>query len=100
MKKVLIMVGLIIVMSLGFVSYNKAHTIRTCKVIQEHDKIITVLHPNGETYDFFTYDSNSYKEDTIIKVSFNELKLSKEKYTINSANPKEVLVDIKDKIYE
>lgn len=97
MKKFLVIIGLVAVIGLSFTMYNKAHTIRTCKVIQEHDKIITVLHPNGETYDFFTYDSNSYKEDTIIKVSFNELKLSKEKYTINSANPEVVLTDIKNK---
>lgn len=96
MKKSLLVVGLVVMMVLGFTSYDKAHTVRNCRVIQEADKVVTVLHPNGEYYDFFTYDSNLYKEDTIIKVSFNELKLNKEDYTVNSGNPKEVLKSIED----
>lgn len=96
MKKVLVIVGLVAVMGLGFVAYNKAHTIRYCRVTQEHDKVVTVLHPNGEVYDFFAYDSNLYQEDTIIKVSFNELKFDKEHYTVNSGNPTVVLQDIQD----
>ena len=93
MKKVLIIIGLITIMSLGFVSYNKAHTIRYCRVTQEHDKVITVLHPNGEVYDFYAYDSQLYKEDTIVKVSFNELKFDKEYYSVNSGNPKVILTE-------
>ena len=96
MKKGLLVVGLVVVMALGYTAYSKAHTVRNCRVIQECDKVVTVLHPNGEYYDFFTYDSNLYKEDTIIKVSFNELKLNKEDYTVNSGNPKEVLKAIED----
>ena len=97
MKKVLIIVGLVAVMGLGFVAYNKAHTIRHCKVTQEHDKVVTVLHPNGEVYDFYALNSGEYIEDTIIKVSFNELKLDKQDYTVNAANPKEYLQEIKRK---
>lgn len=96
MKKGLLVAGLVVVIALGYTAYSKAHTVRNCRVIQEADKVVTVLHPNGEYYDFFTYDSNLYKEDTIIKVSFNELKLDKEDYTVNSGNPKEVLKAIED----
>jgi len=96
MKKGLLVAGLVVVMTLGYTAYSKAHTVRNCRVIQEADKVVTVLHPNGEYYDFFAYDSNLYKEDTIIKVSFNELKLNKEDYTVNSGNPKEVLKSIED----
>lgn len=97
MKKILVTIGVIAGMSLSFTMYSKTHTIRLCKVTQEHDKVVTVLHPNGESYDFFAYDSSSYIEDTIIKVSFNELKSSKDKYTVNSGNPNPVLMDIKNK---
>ena len=97
MKKILVIIGVIAGMSLSFTIYSKTHTIRLCKVTQEHDKVVTVLHPNGESYDFFAYDSSSYIEDTIIKVSFNELKSSKDKYTVNSGNPNPVLMDIKNK---
>lgn len=97
MKKFLVIIGVIAGMSLSFTMYSKTHTIRLCKVTQEHDKVVTVLHPNGEVYDFFAYDSNLYQEDTIIKVSFNELKFDKEHYTVNSGNPNPVLMDIKNK---
>lgn len=97
MKKILVIVGIIVGMSLTIGLYSKAHKVQLCKVIQEHDKVVTVLHPNGEVYDFFAYDSNLYQEDTIIKVSFNELKFNKEHYTINSGNPNPVLINIEDK---
>ena len=97
MKKFLVIISLIAVISLGVISYSKAHTIRYCRVIQECDKIVSILHPNGEQYDFFAYDSGLYQEDTIIKVSFNELKFDKEHYTVNSGNPEVVLTDIKNK---
>ena len=97
MKRFLILLSLFVLIFVGGMAYSKSHTIRTCKVIQEHDKVITVLHPNGEVYDFYAYNSNEFKEDTIIKVSFNELKLDKQDYEVNAANPKEVLVDIKDR---
>lgn len=97
MKKILVIVGIIAGMSLTIGLYSKAHTIRHCRVIQECDKIVSVLHPNGEQYDFFAYDSGLYQEDTIIKVSFNELKFDKEHYTVNSGNPEVILTDIKNK---
>lgn len=95
----LILVGLIATIVLGGALYDKAHKIRYCKVIQEYDNWITVMHPNGEEYDF--YDDRTtkfeYIEDTIIKVSFNELKLRERNYEINSGNPTPVFVDIKDR---
>ena len=96
MKKVLVIVGLVAVMG-GFVAYSKAHTIRYVKVIQENDKIVTVLHENGEVYDFFAHDSGEYIEDTVVKVSFNELKLNKENYSVNAGNPTPVFVTIENR---
>lgn len=97
MKKVLVIVGIIAGMSLTIGLYSKAHMIRECSVTQICDKVVTVRHPNDETYDFYAYDSGLYQEDTIIKVSFNELKFDKEHYTVNSGNPEVVLTDIKNK---
>ena len=88
MKKFLVIVGLVSVIGLTIGLYSKAHKIRECRVTQEHDKIVTVIHPNGEVYDFYAYNSNEFKEDTMIKVSFNELKLDKADYEVNHANPK------------
>ena len=87
MKNVLIIAGLVTTIGMSFALYSKTHKIRECKVIQNYDKYITVEHPNGNYYDFFTYNSNEYKKDSIIKVSFNELKLDEHHYEINSANP-------------
>lgn len=95
----IIIVGLITSMLLGTGLYDKAHKVRYCKVIQEYDNWITVMHPNGETYEF--YDGRStkfeYVENTIIKVSFNELKFRERNYEINAGNPTPVFVDIKDR---
>ena len=96
MKKVLAIVSLVAVMG-GFVAYSKAHTIRYVKVIQEHDKIVTVLHENGEFYDFFAPNSGEYIEDTVIKVSFNELKFNKEDYSVNAGNPTPVFISIENR---
>lgn len=81
-RKIFIIAILGVVLSTSM--YLKTHKNRECKVIQEYDKWVTVLHPNGEVYDFFTDNTNLYKKDTIIKVSFNELKSSKKDYTVNS----------------
>jgi len=100
MKKILVIIGLVAVIGLSYAMYSKAHTIRYCRVTQEHDKVITVLHPNGETYDFYALNSGEYIEDTIIKVSFNELKFDKQDYTVNASNPKEYLqkIELKDHV--
>jgi hypothetical protein len=81
-RKIFIIVILGVILSTSMCL--KAHKIQECKVIQENDKWVTVIHPNGEVYDFFNDNENSYKKDDLIKVSFNELKLSKKNYTINS----------------
>lgn len=81
-RKIFIIVTLGVILSTSM--YLKFHKVRHCKVIQENDNWVTVVHPNGEVYDFFNDNENSYKKDDLIKVSFNELKLSKKNYTINS----------------
>ena len=96
-KEVLTIVALTTTIILGGVLYAKAHTIRYCKVIQEHDKIVTVLHENGEIYDFFALDSGEYIEDTVVKVSFNELKFDTENYSVNAGNPTPVFVTIENR---
>lgn len=90
MKRNLILATLFVIVFTSYIAYQKAHIIRECKVTQEHDKVVTVLHPNGEVYDFYAYNSNKFIEDTIIRVSFNELKFNKEDFEVNAANPQPV----------
>lgn len=85
MKKILLIITII---TLSTITVNaKTRVVRECKVVQNCDGYVTVLHPNGDVYDFYAHNNKSYKKDTVIKVSFNELKFDKEHFTINFATP-------------
>lgn len=85
MKKTILVIAII---TLSTITVNaKTCVVRKCKVVQNCDNYVTVLHPNGDMYDFYAHNSKSYKKDTVIKVSFNELKFDKEHFTVNFATP-------------
>lgn len=91
MKKVIgLAVVATVMVATAITLYGKAHVVRNCSVVQVNDGYVTVRHPNDEVYDFFAEDAEKYEEDTVIRISFNELKFDKDSYEINLANPKPI----------
>ena len=64
--------------------YNKANKERICSVYSVSENSITVRHPNGLLYDFYTDNPKQFEEDIVITVIFNELTDWEKNYTIKS----------------
>ena len=68
--------------------YNKANKERICYVHSVNENSITVRHPNGGLYDFYTDNSKQYEKDILITVIFNELTDWKKNYVAKGVKSK------------
>ena len=73
MKKVLTMI--IAISLVCGVWFGKLHRTRECVVtnVDNENLVVTVRHPNGWTYDYYTDCTENIKEGETIKVVFDEL---------------------------
>jgi hypothetical protein len=70
MKKMILFV-LVIGCVCGAV-YSKTNVVRECEVISVFGDLISVTHPNGNTYKFYT-DNGNFQKGERIKVVFDEM---------------------------
>ena len=71
MMKKIIAISLVAICLCSFV-YTKTNTVRECEVVSVFNDLITIVHPNGNTYKFYT-DNGNFQKGERIKVVFDEM---------------------------
>ena len=91
---IFLLVNTVAICSICGCVFSKAHMKRECAIVDINENTIYVRHPNGLVYNFKTNKPELFEEDTVIMVSFNELKDWEKQYEINTVKPNITLSEI------